>query len=210
MRASSGPRAGQVRPDPRQVSSEGGVESNARLTASTAAILLVLLAAEGVTILKVHALLTAHVFLGMLLIPPVLLKMGSTGWRFVRYYRGSPAYRQKGPPPMVLRLLGPALVVLTVVVLASGVSLMIGPHSARHTLLFVHKASFVLWFGTMTIHVVGHFVETARLAPKDWMHRARRDVTGAGARQWALAASLVAGILLGILMLGPAAHYKHF
>ena len=66
----------------------------------------------------------------------MLLKIGSTGWRFVRYYRGSPAYRRKGPPPVLLRLLGPAVVILTVVLLASGVALVVGPHSLRHTLLF--------------------------------------------------------------------------
>ncbi len=194
----------------RRRGSDAGVESNARLTGTTAAVLLVLLAAEGVTVLRVRALLTPHVFIGMLLIPPVLLKIGSTGWRFVRYYRGSPAYRRKGPPPALLRLLGPVVVILTVVLLASGVALVVGPHSLRHTLLFMHKASFVLWFGAMTIHVVGHLVETARLAPKDWVHRTRHDVAGAGARQWALAASLVAGVILGVVMLGPAAHYRHF
>ena len=81
-------------------------------------------------------MLTPHVFIGMLIIPPVLLKIGSTGWRFVRYYRGSPAYRHKGPPPVALRLLGPVVVILTVVLLASGVGLLVGPDSLRHTLLF--------------------------------------------------------------------------
>jgi len=57
------------------------VAANARLTASNAVVLLVLLAAEGVTILRVRALLTPHVFIGMVLIPPVLLKVASTGWR---------------------------------------------------------------------------------------------------------------------------------
>ena len=140
----------------------------------------------------------------------MLLKIGSTSWRFVRYYRGSPAYRRKGPPPALLRLLGPVVVILTVGVLASGVALVLAPHSLRHTLLFIHKASFVLWFGAMTIHVLGHLVETARLAPKDWLHRTRQDVAGATARLWALAASLVAGVILGVVMLGPAAHYRHF
>jgi hypothetical protein len=104
------------------------VAANARLTASNAVVLLVLLAAEGVTILRVRELLTPHVFIGMVLIPPVLLKMASTGWRFARYYRGTPAYRRKGPPPLLLRLLGPVVVVLTVVLLASGVGLLLaGP-----------------------------------------------------------------------------------
>jgi hypothetical protein len=65
---------------------DAGVAANARLTATNAAVLLVLLAAEGVTILRVRALLTPHVFIGMVLIPPVLLKVASTGWRFARYY----------------------------------------------------------------------------------------------------------------------------
>ena len=49
--------------------------------------LLVLLAVEGVTILFLRPLLSVHIFVGMLLIPPVALKLGSTGYRFVRYYQ---------------------------------------------------------------------------------------------------------------------------
>ena len=41
-------------------------------------VLLVLLAAEGVTILSVRRLLTLHFFVGMLLIGPVVLKVCST------------------------------------------------------------------------------------------------------------------------------------
>ncbi|MGH9114659.1 MAG: hypothetical protein ACRDWW_02400 [Acidimicrobiales bacterium] len=108
---------------------------------------------------------------------------------------------------MLLRILGPLVVLLTSVVFASGIALVLGPRSARHPLLFVHKASFVLWFGVMTIHVLGHLVDTARLAPLDWARRARQDVAGATARQWAIAASLAAGAVLGVVMVGPANHY---
>ena len=130
--------------------------ANARLTATNAAVLLVLLAAEGVTILRVRQLISPHVFIGMVLIPPVLVKVASTAWRFARYYRGAPAYRRKGPPPVVLRLLGPVVVILTLVLLASGVALLLVSRSWLPLLLKVHKASFVLWFGAMTIHVLGH------------------------------------------------------
>lgn len=65
--------------------------------------------------LSVRSLLSAHVFIGMILVPPVILKIASTGWRFVRYYKGDPAYLRKGHPHVVLRLLGPAVVILTVV-----------------------------------------------------------------------------------------------
>ncbi|HET6966358.1 MAG TPA: hypothetical protein VFH58_16415 [Acidimicrobiales bacterium] len=186
---------------------DAAVESNSRLTGAAAAVLLVLFFLEGITILGVRQHLNWHVFIGMLLIPPVLVKIGSTTWRFVRYYRGSPAYVRKGPPPLLLRLLGPALVVLTVVMLASGVVLVLAPHAGGDRMLFVHKASFVLWFGAMAIHVLGHLTETAKLAPLDLARRTRSQIAGASARQWALVVSLALGVVLGIVMLGPSAHY---
>lgn len=177
------------------------VEGNARLTGSTAAVIFVLLAAEGMTILRVHSLIRPHVFIGMLLVPPVLLKMGSTGWRFARYYLGDPDYRRKGPPPPLLRLLGPAVVILTVAVLGTGIGLVLGPTSLRSQLLLLHKASFVVWLVVMTVHVLGHLLETARLAPRDWAVRTRRQVRRAGLRQWALALSVAAGLVAGVLVL---------
>lgn len=184
------------------------VEANSRITAGAGALLFVLLAAEGVTILRVRGLLSAHVFIGMLLIPPVLVKLASTGWRFARYYSGTPAYVRKGPPPPLLRLLGPAVVVLTVAVFASGVALVLAPSAAGGRLLLIHKASFVLWFAVTAIHVLGHLLETARLAPLDWLRRSRRQVTGAVARQWLLVGSLVVGAVLGAAMLGPTSSYE--
>jgi hypothetical protein len=184
-----------------------GVEGNARLTGSNAALLIALLAVEGVTILSIRSLLGAHVFVGMLMIPPVVLKTGSTLYRFLRYYQGAPAYLRKGPPPWVLRLLGPFVVVLTAVVLASGVGLMLVAQPWRGRLLFVHKASFVLWFGAMTIHVLGHLADTARLAPKDWIGSAGRHWPNAGVRRWVLVASLLAGALLGWWFLARVGGY---
>jgi len=94
------PARGRLRTERR---ADAGVAANARLTASNAAVLLVLLAAEAITLLRVRQLLSPHVFIGTVLIPPVLLKVASTTWRFARYYRGAPAYRRKGPPPLLLR-----------------------------------------------------------------------------------------------------------
>ena len=178
----------------------GGPDGNARLTGATAAVLLVLLAAEGLTILRVGALLTPHVVIGMVLVPFVAVKICSTGWRMVRYYQGDPAYRQRGAPPLLLRLLGPVVVLLTVLVFGSGIALLLVPHSLRQGTLFVHKASFVLWFGAMAVHVLGHVLETSRLAPADLVSRTRSQVRGAGARLWVQAACLVTGIVLAIVV----------
>jgi hypothetical protein len=80
----------------------GGAEGNERLTALTGSVLLVLFAAEGLTILSVHQLLTLHFFLSMLLIGPVALKACSVLYRFARYYTGAEEYRTKGPPAPLL------------------------------------------------------------------------------------------------------------
>lgn len=176
-----------------------GVEANERLTASTALVLLILLAVEGVTVLAIRPLLTMHVFVGMLLVPPVLVKLSSTVWRFAKYYRGSPDYRAKGPPPTVLRVLGPFVALLTIVLFASGIVLVVEPASLRSQFLLIHKASFFLWFVFMAVHVLGHLGDTARLATKDWTSRAQRVVVGSSRRQALLIASLVVGLLLAFV-----------
>src|SRR3954447_14424672 len=128
----------------RAVALRDGVAANARLTGAAAAALLVLLAAEGATIPLIGQLLGPHIFIGMLLIPPVLLKLGSTGYRFARYYSGNPAYVRKGPPPLALRLLAPGVVFTTLALFGTGVALLVaGPPS--NTLKFAHKLSFIAW-----------------------------------------------------------------
>src|SRR3954465_2887573 len=106
----------------------GGSEGNAALTSAAAVVLIVLLLAEGVTILDMGGLRTPHMFVGLVLIPPVLVKLASTGYRFARYYLRTGAYRGKGPPVMLLRVLAPVLVVTTIGVFATGVALLILGH----------------------------------------------------------------------------------
>lgn len=176
-----------------------GVEANERLTGSTALILLILLAVEGVTVLRVQSLLTVHVFVGMLLVPPILVKMSSTTWRFARYYLGSPEYRHKGPPPAALRVLGPFVMVLTVVLFASGIILLVGPRAWHDRLLQLHQVSFVLWFGLMALHVLGHLKDVVRVSTKDWTRRTRARVGGSGSRQLLITLSVLVGVVLGFL-----------
>jgi hypothetical protein len=190
---------------------EQSVEGNSRFTVNTAVVLLLLLAAEGLTILSIRGLLTWHVAIGMLVTPPLALKIASTSWRFLRYYTGSTPYTQKGPPTLVLRVLGPVIVLLTVAVVASGILLVIGaPTSWRSHLFFLHKASFFLWFVVTAVHVLGHLVETARLAPADWFRGGRRAVRGAPLRLWVLAASLVVGLLLAAWVTPHVAHWTFY
>jgi hypothetical protein len=174
-----------------------GADANARLTSSTALVLLVLLALEGVTVLQVRSFLTLHVFIGMLLVPPVLVKLASTVWRFAKYYTGSQEYREKGPPPTVLRVLGPFVAVTTIIMFASGILLLLGPMSWRPDTLLVHQASFVVWFACMTVHVLGHLKETAQLSTKDWVRHSR--VAGSRARRLVMTTSLAIGVLIAFV-----------
>ena len=101
---------------------------NERLTAMTGAVLLVLFVAECLTLLNIGNLLTLHVFLGMLLLGPVGLKIGSTLWRFTRYYTGSAAYVRRGLPASLQRVTGPLVILTTVAVLGTGIMLVVvGP-----------------------------------------------------------------------------------
>jgi hypothetical protein len=169
------------------------------LTASTGAVIFVLLAVEGVTVLSVRSLLRLHVIVGMVLVPVVLLKMATTTYRAARYYLNSPAYRRRGPPPLLLRALGPVVVVTTVAVLATGVWLLLLGPAHRSPWLQIHKATFIIWFAAMTVHVLGHIVETVRVAPRDWRPHGPR-LAGAGVRRAALAVALLAGLLLAVLI----------
>src|SRR4051812_11851259 len=80
----------------------GGPAGNARLTAWLGLLLLVLFLAELVTLLDVRGLVTWHIAIGVLLVPPTLAKTASTGWRVVRYYTHTGPYVQAGPPPLLL------------------------------------------------------------------------------------------------------------
>jgi hypothetical protein len=151
-----------VRADGRHRLLTGGTEGNERLTVVTGVLLIVLLAALGVTIVFIGRLLWWHLFLGLVLIGPVALKVGSTGYRFMRYYAAEPRYRGKGPPPPALRVLGPILVALTAVVFATGVALLFLGPSSRGTLLLIHKVSFICWAVVTAIHIAGHLPELAR------------------------------------------------
>jgi hypothetical protein len=179
----------------------GGVAGNARLTGAVAVALLILLAAEGATIPFIGQLLGPHIFIGMLLIPPVVLKLASTGYRFVRYYAGSAPYVRKGPPPMVLRLLAPGVVLTTLLLFGTGVALLFaGPPGG--TLSEVHKISFIVWVALMSLHVLGHLLELPSLAMPDWRRNSpEARLAGAGSRAIALASALLAGVLVAVLSL---------
>jgi hypothetical protein len=183
------------------------VEANARLTALVGVALLVVLAAEGVTVLDVRGMLSWHVALGLLVIPIVLVKLASTGVRFFHYYRGTEAFRRKGPPHPILRIAGPLVIVSTVAMLAFGIVLLaVGPRH-REPWLTLHQGAFAAWFVLTTLHVLGHAVETWTLTRDDV--KASPPVPRRGARLVVVLGALALGGLLAILSLKWTGAWAH-
>jgi hypothetical protein len=174
----------------------GGSSGNGQLTAVVASVLLVLLAIEGATLLQIRALLTVHAFVGMLLIPVVSLKLASTGWRMLRYYRHSQEYVRWGPPPLVLRaVVAPVLVVSTLVLFATGIALLVLGQT-EGAVVGLHKASFIVWFGAAGVHVLAHVPKLPRLL--------RARAAGTGLRVALAAGAVVAGVFLAVVTLPSA------
>src|SRR5271170_1696459 len=180
----------------------GGTTGNERLTAVTGAILIVLLAIIGVTIISLRSLLWVHLFVGMLLIGPVALKLASTGYRFVRYYTNNANYR---------RVVAPVVVISTVVIFASGVALLFAGPQSRQTLLPIHKISFFVWVGFTAVHLLAHLPAVPRALRADYAHPPQwsSDVTGRLGRYLALASALTAGAVLAILVIPEFAPWLH-
>jgi hypothetical protein len=191
---------------PARKKTHAGVAGNARLTGGAAAMLLVLLAIEGATIPFIGSLLGPHIFIGMLLIPPVLLKLGSTGYRFARYYTDNPSYRAKGPPPLLMRLLAPGVVLTTLALFGTGVALLIAGRDSSLPLSLLHKVSFIAWVALMTVHVLGHLLHVPELALPDWRRAGGREarLAGSGLRIALLGGSLLAGLALALATISLA------
>jgi hypothetical protein len=181
-------------------------EGNARLTAATAFALLVLLAAEGVTIPFIGRLTVLHMFLGMLLVPVVLLKLASTAWRFGGYYLGRAEYVRRGPPHPFLRLaVAPLVVAATALLFGTGV-LLIALHPQRGLLLGLHKAAFLVWFAAVGVHVLAHVLNLRMLLGADIAARER----GAGLRRAAVAGAVACGLVLAAATLPEAHAWTHW
>lgn len=191
----------------------GGTIGNERLTALIGVVLMVLLAVIGLTLLRLQALISVHLFVGLLLIGPVLLKLASTGYRFTRYYTSDRVYRERGAPPLLLRLSAPVVVLSTIGVLASGVALLFTGPGAAGLLRGAHKASFVVWTAFTALHVLGHLPDLprallARRSTGELHYRAYAP--GGLGRGISLASALVGGVVLAILLVPHFGAWEHF
>ena len=170
-------------------------DGNERLTAATGLVLIVLSVAEIATLLLgLQRTLPWHVAIGLMLIPPIALKLASTGWRFVRYYTRNAVYREKGAPQIVMRLLAPLLVFLTVVLFGSGVAMGFVHGGALHVARRLHGPAAAGWVILVGLHVLVYLRRALRETAAEVVSWSRRSRL----RAWALAAALVAGLVTAL------------
>ena len=178
----------------------GGSQGNEHLTAVVAAVLLLMLFVEGATLLRIGSLLTVHVFVGLLLIPIVALKLGSTGWRMFRYYLGSKEYVDQGPPNVVLRtVVAPLIVLSTLVLFATGTALLVLGET-EGTVVGLHKASFIVWVAATSVHVLAHLRRLPGLL--------RLKVPGRGIRLVLVTGAVVSGLAIATVAFPTADHLQ--
>jgi hypothetical protein len=189
------PPSGQLNPD-----------GNERLTGAVGLVLLVLTIVELATLLLgLHQFLSLHVFVGFVLIPPVLLKLASTGWRFMRYYRRNEPYRLKGAPQLAMRLLAPLLVAATVVLFGSGVAMGILHGHWLVVARQLHGPASVIWMILLGVHVLVYLKRALISSKQDITAVSRASVHGASIRYVLLAVAIVAGVMVGAATL-PVQH----
>jgi hypothetical protein len=184
-----------------------GPEGNARLTALTGATLLVLLAVEGITLLSLRTMLSWHIFVGLLVVPVVALKLGSTGYKIYRYYGGRADYLEAGPPHLLLRLLGPVVALATIALLATGVVLIV-EKPGDGLVLLLHKASFAVWVAALGAHVLAHVGRLPRVLRSDL--GGRHDVAGSRGRLLLVAGAIVVGAIAAVALLPLSSAWVHW
>jgi hypothetical protein len=185
--------------------SDPSVAGNERLTALASVVLVVLLFFEIATTPALSALVQTHVFIGVLLAGPLLVKLGSTGYRFFRYYAGAPAYVRKGPPRLTLRLLAPLLVVTTLALMGTGVALLVTGPDDPGPFVGLHNLTFVLWLPIFAIHVFAYVGRLPGLIAADRRGLQADVVPGRALRIDLNAGALLLGAILAIVALPAAA-----
>jgi hypothetical protein len=176
-----------------------GVGSNLRLTALVGLAMVVPLLVVTLSGLAFDQLWRVHYFAGFLLVPLLLLKLATTGYRMAAYYLGNRRYRRAGPPAPLLRMLAPVLVVSTVVLFLSGIVMWVAdrrlqPWSTLHT------DAAVVFCITASVHLLAYLRRASSEARSELRRRSRSGVRLRGA----LGATLVVAVVLAVVTIAPS------
>lgn len=176
-----------------------GVRANLRLTALVGLAMIVPLLVVTLSGLSFDQFWRVHYFAGFLLVPLLVLKLGSTGYRMLAYYLGNRRYRRAGPPAPLLRVLAPVLVISTVVLFLSGIVMWL-EHSRLQPWSTLHTDSAVVFSITTSIHLLAYLRRASSESASELRRRTRSGVRLRGA----LGATLVVGVVLAVATIAPS------
>jgi hypothetical protein len=129
------------------------VAGNLILTSHAGLVILFFLVLLYFTGLEFSPLRGVHFGLGFALIPILLVKLGSTGWRAVNYYFDRDPYRAAGPPWLLPRIMALPLTLFAVSATISGVVLW-AQGTDRGTWATVHIYSVIALAVVVVVHLV--------------------------------------------------------
>lgn len=166
------------------------VVGNLILTSHAGLIILFGLVVLYLSGLAFEPLRPVHFAIGFALIPLLVVKLCSTGWRALRYYFGRGAYRAAGPPWLLPRLIAVPLAVAAVLATISGVVLW--AEGTDHGIWAkVHKASVIALAVLALVHLAVYLRKAARASAGSLtttaVNRPEKVIV------WALLAALAAG-----------------
>ena len=199
----------------------GGVAGNRRLTAATGVVLHTLLWIQIASAVlfalmawnivlppgPLHALVRpVHFFVGFMLMPLVAIKLGSTGYRFLRYYTRNERYKIAGPPTRLERALAPVLVASILVVFVSGVEMWGFFNQFGIAWIPVHVIAAITFLVALTMHIVFHVreahdeaaAEVAGIVPDDTGVAEGDWNAGRVTRRVVIGAGLLGGVALAV------------
>lgn len=171
------------------------IERNKQMTAIAGTMLFILIIIELIITANLGGLISEHIFVGVLLTGPLVVKMCSTGYRFFRYYTKSPEFLKAGPPNLLLRLLAPFLVVTTILVFISGFGLVLGGQAHRGLYFKIHAASVALWLPLLAVHIYAYIRKIPSMVANNINGKPQFKVPG---RKGRIGINLIILILSGI------------
>lgn len=175
------------------------IDRNERITVIAGALLFVFIIVELFITSSVRSLGTEHVFVGILLSGPLVVKMLSTGYRFFRYYTKSPKYVRQGPPNSVLRILAPFLVLTTLLVFTSGYLMVFGHNFNFY--LKIHAVSCALWLPLLIIHIYAYIRKVLSVVSSNRNTSTKRPTSNKKAGLGINIAGLIIGVIASIALL---------
>ncbi len=168
------------------------LEANLRLTSYSGLVLLLLLALVYLTGVFFSPLRQVHFAIGFAIIPLLVVKLSSTGWRAANYYLRREPYGSGGPPQLIPRLLAPLLVASAIVATITGVVLwLLGRQRGGWATL--HTDSVVVLAIVLAMHTITYIQRAVRASAGSL--EAVEITSQERVMLWALAVALVAAVL---------------